>query len=166
MLRVDDIHFNPVHEVPEDGWLEALQARPRLYDWAWDLLRPNSHGRSETRDAENNGTSSTHQTEPSGPPGPVENALIEGCKEQAERIDDLVMQGIAKIDAQDLKELARDIGLHPARLWVWEQSEGVGAEYRLLNLFQDAVKDWPPNASTRKDTEKIAGKRIARIEKT
>ena len=143
-----DIDYNPITEVPDDNWAEVLRDKPKVYDWSYDLL---------LRSWRQGNTNENTKNE-----GPVPDAYVE----QATLIDDIVNQGIAQINDSQLKMLARSARLLPARLWVWEQSEGEGAEALLLELLLEAVSDWPLQDCSPKRLQKIAGKRIAMIEKT
>ena len=117
---MDEIRPNPVNPMPGPGWATHIRNMPEPWIWAEEALARAWRGRALGRLARSGGRTRL-----------------------AEKIATLLHFGVHH--EGPMAELIAIEHFDRVKFWIWLNSEGRGAEERMITLLKKAVEDWHPD---------------------
>ena len=134
-----EIMPNPVNPTPGPGWQTYVRNMPEPLIWAEEALARASRGDALGR-----------------------RARTGGRTRLAEKIATLLHFGVHHDVA--MAEMIAMEHFCPVKFWIWLNTEGAGAEERMITLLKEAVEDWHPYVSDLDQVKDYAENAIAVIE--
>ena len=128
VAALDEIMPNPVNPAPGPGWQTYVRNMPEPLIWAEEALARASRGDALGRSARTGGRTRL-----------------------AEKIATLLHFGVHYEGV--MAEVIAMEHFSPVKFWIWENTEGAGAEERMITLLKEAVLDWEPYVSAHDEDE-------------
>ena len=127
---MNQIMPNPVNPMPGPGWETYVRNMPDPWIWAEEALARAS-GRTLGRRARTGGRHG-HNPDP----------LTKG---KAERIATLLHFGVHYEGV--MAEMIATEHFSQVKFWIWENTEGAGAEELMISMLERVIEDWHPYVS-------------------